>query len=102
MIEKQELHCHNCGKYVQFDIDVSLNGNHEIVCSNCKHIHYRFVKDGIITEDRWNQQSITYQVANTSSTSTSTYTMYNNAYTTDSDSSLFMYSSWMNATATGG
>lgn len=27
MKERQELYCHNCDKYVQFDIDLGSNGN---------------------------------------------------------------------------
>ena len=39
VIERQELQCHACGKYVQFDIDLSLNGNHVLNCPNCGHEH---------------------------------------------------------------
>lgn len=103
MVEKQELYCHNCDKYVQFDIDVSLNGNHEIVCPNCGHIHYRVVQNGRITSERWNSSLPTYQVSYTTSSSTSTYVSYTNNLTTASSSNddihMFLYTSWMNATA---
>lgn len=64
-IEAQELFCSECGKYVRFPIDLALDGNHEIVCPNCGHVHYRVVKKGIITEDRYNPipSMATYQVA---------------------------------------
>jgi transcription elongation factor Elf1 len=39
MNEAQELHCHNCDKYVQFTIDTELNGNHVLECPNCGHEH---------------------------------------------------------------
>jgi hypothetical protein len=57
MIERQELHCHNCDKYVQFDLDLSLNGNHVLECPNCGHEHCRVVKNGRITLDRWDSRN---------------------------------------------
>lgn len=52
-VRRQEIHCHACGQYVQFEIDLGLNGNHVLNCPNCGHEHCRVVKDGVITEDRW-------------------------------------------------
>lgn len=54
-IEKQELHCHRCDRYVQFEIDVNMDGRHVLNCPNCGHEHWRIVKNGIITSDRWGQ-----------------------------------------------
>ena len=93
-IERQELHCHNCVKYVQFDIDLSLNGNHILECPNCGHEHCRVVKDGIITGDRWdsrNQNS--YIIPNYSASFSSTST-----FDTSSTASAFLYASWNNTT----
>lgn len=94
-IERQELHCHNCDKYVQFDIDLSLNGNHILNCPNCGHEHCRVVKNGIITDDRWDSRNSAdgymHQVQNITYTSAS--------YSTSS-TSYFMYSSWLQ-TGTG-
>lgn len=71
MFERQELHCHNCDKYVQFDLDMELNGNHILTCPNCGHKHCRVVKDGKITDDRWDSRNPnSYQV----NTATITYT----------------------------
>lgn len=56
-IERQELFCHNCGRYVQFPIDLSINGNHVLKCPNCKHEHCRVVRDGVITDDRWDRRN---------------------------------------------
>ena len=98
MIERQELHCHACQRYVQFDIDVSLNGNHVLHCPNCGHEHCRVVEDGVITDARWDQRNrptILISTSATSSTSVSTYAM------TDS-TSVFLYQSWMNTTASTG
>jgi len=103
-IERQELYCHNCGRYVQFDIDTSLNGNHVIICPNCKHEHYRIVEDGIITKDRWgsanSNPSACYVVNSATITTTpnSTFTMYSNASYNGGD--VFLYMSWMNFNVT--
>lgn len=123
MIERQELHCHNCNQYVQFDIDLSLNGNHVFECPNCGHEHCRVVKDGIITDDRWDSRNGQTLYINTSTityTSTSTYATYQSPYqgaqmntgggttvSTNSNSATFSttpmgyftYNSWLNTTA---
>ena len=103
MIERQELHCHNCNKYVQFDIDLNLNGNHVLKCPNCGHEHCRVVKDGIITDDRWDRRNTnSYNISGVTITvsSTSTYNSYVSASTTTSTGSVFIYSSWMNTVTT--
>ena len=56
-IERQELYCHECERYVQFNIDMSLNGNHVLNCPNCGHEHCRVVSNGKITDDRWDQRN---------------------------------------------
>lgn len=50
--QKQTLFCHSCFGDVAFDVPAD-NGNLVVVCPRCKHEHYRIVKDGTITEDRW-------------------------------------------------
>lgn len=78
-IERQELYCHECGKYVQFNIDMSLNGNHVLNCPNCGHEHCRVVRNGKITDDRWDQRNarqvyyatnIAYSIISTSTSNT--------------------------------
>ena len=44
----------NCRYWNYPKMDLSVNGRHKIVCGNCGHVHHRVVKDGKITEDRWN------------------------------------------------
>jgi DNA-directed RNA polymerase subunit RPC12/RpoP len=96
MIERQELYCHNCGKYVQFDLDLSINGNHVLLCPNCGHEHCRVVKDGVITGDRWDSRNNnTYYISSNLTAYTTTST-----YSTSNTTSTFLYVSWMNATAT--
>lgn len=86
-IENQEIYCHNCDTYVQFPVDLSLNGNHVLKCPNCQHEHCRVVKNGVIMGDRWDQRNgDTYRIRQSvitmsaSSTSTSTF-MFSSAGT---------------------
>jgi len=54
---KEELWCHGCEHYVQFQVDRDLDGNHVFECPNCKHEHRRVVKNGRITDIRWDQRN---------------------------------------------
>jgi DNA-directed RNA polymerase subunit RPC12/RpoP len=126
-MEKQELHCHDCGKYVQFEIDLTLNGNHVLECPNCGHEHCRKVENGVITDIRWDSRNskdnvIMISTVTTTYSTVSTYNQYlnspNSRYqygtptsvtvsrmgTPTSASSIgttadtIMYSSWLNST----
>ena len=54
---KEELWCHDCEHYVQFQIDRDLDGNHVFPCQNCGHEHCRVVKNGRITDIRWDRRN---------------------------------------------
>ena len=100
-IKRQELFCHNCNNYVQFDLDLSLEGNHILSCPVCQHEHCRVVKDGKVTDIRWdNRNGQTYWISTESITytSNSTFNTYTNNSTMTADSGLFLYKSWMNTT----
>jgi uncharacterized protein YbaR (Trm112 family) len=111
MNERQELYCHECGNYVQFDLDLSIDGNMVLHCPVCNHEHCRVVKDGKITDERWDSRNSNNNVittfvisGNITWTPNSTYTTYFSVSTTnDSNSSTtytgsnFLYGSWMNA-----
>ncbi len=101
-IRRQELHCHNCDKYVQFDLDISLNGNHVLECPNCGHEHCRVVNDGEITDRRWDQRN--GWGAGTAINVTAFSVTASTASTWDSSSSVssFTYGLWMDTTATTG
>ncbi len=98
-IENQEIYCHNCDRYVQFPIDLSMNGNHVLHCPNCNHEHCRVVRGGVITGDRWDQRNgNTYQirpgvitVSTNSTTSASTGWSVNSSWGTSSTSSSVIY-----------
>lgn len=122
MLKRQELHCHNCNNYVQFEVDIELNGNHVLKCPSCDHEHCRVVRDGEITDDRWDSRNQTFNVSGTMSyTANSTWTAYNNStnvtyqintlyqasntantitfnQTRDSSGKAIIYSSWMDLT----
>lgn len=118
-IERQELHCHDCNKYVQFDIDLSLNGNHVLECPNCGHEHCRVVKDGIITSERWDQRNgdsgTVFTTTNITWTTASTWDTYIGTGQTVSNqptqtgtaqvsgtagTDVFLYNSWLNTGST--
>ena len=65
-VQRQQLDCTNCNVRVLFDIDFALDGNHEISCPKCGHIHYRVVMDGKITDIRWRSSMQVIHVANIS------------------------------------
>lgn len=93
-IERQELWCHDCERYVQFDMDLSLNGNHVLECPNCGHEHCRVVENGKITDIRWAQRNgPTY-----SAWGNATFTVISSSTTTTS-TSLFLAESWSNTTS---
>ena len=72
---RQELYCHACDKHVQFICDLSLDGNHVLHCPNCEHEHCRVVKDGVITDDRWDSRNgPTYTIYTRQFTSVQIYT----------------------------
>lgn len=56
-IERQELHCHDCGKYIQFDLDLEIEGNHVLECPVCKHQHCRVVQKGKVSDTRWDARN---------------------------------------------
>ena len=91
-LEGQELYCHNCARYVQYADDLAVNGRRNIVCPNCGHHHYRIVRDGKITEDRWGQdpsQNVVWQITGTCSSVQSSYTAYSSSTSGTTNSASF-------------
>ncbi len=101
-IESQELHCHECGLYVQFRLDMNMNGAHVLNCPNCGHEHCRVVENGIITDDRWDQRNgelNTYPISGATTSTASTFTSYRG--TQSGTGNYLLYQSWSD-TGTGG
>jgi DNA-directed RNA polymerase subunit RPC12/RpoP len=59
---RTDVHCHECGKGFIAQLDFSINGNHKVICPRCGHTHYRFIKDGVITGERWHPDAPTTEV----------------------------------------
>ena len=92
-MEAQEIHCHNCNRYVRFQIDLALDGNHVLKCPKCGHEHCRVVSNGKVTDDRWDSRNgYTYQVTGATWATTTV--------TTSGD--YFLGSAWLNATTSTG
>ena len=93
--ERQEILCHNCGRWVQFIIDLELDGNHVLNCPNCGHEHCRVVRRGVITDIRWGQTNgPTIQVAQVTWSIESVYIATSTATGT---SCKFISDAWMSA-----
>jgi len=50
-----EFWCGECRHYIYVKLNTALAGNHVMVCPNCGHKHYRLVKNGVITSDRFTE-----------------------------------------------
>lgn len=87
MEERSDVHCTNCGCDFIVVLDLGLEGNHEFTCPYCLHVHYRVVRAGVVTEDRWRSSMLTWQ-ASTLTVSNTTITM--------STSNSYTWSSWIN------
>ena len=77
--QKQELFCHGCSHYVIFDLNIDEDGNYEIPCPNCGHTHYRVVRNGRVTDERWQSSGaiiVTWATSQTSTASTSSTDWY--------------------------
>jgi DNA-directed RNA polymerase subunit RPC12/RpoP len=51
--QRTEMHCHACNKNFIAELDFDINGDHVVECAHCGHEHCRTIKDGKITEARW-------------------------------------------------
>lgn len=50
---RSEDTCTDCHKLFLAVIDFAVNGNHEIRCPHCGHVHQRVIRRGVMTGDRW-------------------------------------------------
>lgn len=51
---RTDIHCHSCSKTFIALLDYDREGNHVAICPHCEHEHFRVIKGGKITEERWN------------------------------------------------
>jgi hypothetical protein len=114
-IERQEIHCHNCDNYVQFNLDLTMNGNHVLKCPKCGHEHCRVVENGKVTDVRWDQRNgkfvgtppnnlpVFAVQGNIQFSATSNYIVYTTvsvSANSTSASNIYMYQAWQNTQGT--
>jgi len=54
---KTDLYCHSCSRNFVALLDYRLDGNHKIECPHCRHTHYRVIKDGVVTGERFDRDA---------------------------------------------
>lgn len=57
----QLLDCSNCSETFEFNMSFQRDANYTIVCPYCHHKHYRVVRDGRVTSDRWAHTDMSWQ-----------------------------------------
>lgn len=50
-----DFNCTNCPAIFAVKLNTALNGDYRIHCPSCKHIHYRKVVNGKITDTRFRE-----------------------------------------------
>jgi hypothetical protein len=55
--------CTECAKLFIAQLDFGVEGCYIVHCPWCQHEHYRVIKSGKITEERWNHRVRQRQVA---------------------------------------
>ena len=60
MIQRTRIFCHECNGNFTAELEMFVNGNQEIACPNCGHVHYRVVENGRVTGDRYRSSMATY------------------------------------------
>jgi hypothetical protein len=54
---KTDLDCHACSKNFVAQLDYDVDGNHIIECPHCRHEHCRVIKNGVVTDDRFDSKN---------------------------------------------
>ncbi len=73
---RTDLYCHSCSKNFTASIDFNLDGNHEIHCPWCGHIHYRKINAGVVTGDRFDSDAKTHVIGKRSVWKSATQPIY--------------------------
>lgn len=56
-VQRTDVDCTNCSKVFVAKINHDINGNHKILCPLCGHEHWRIIKKGVVTGDRFGSQN---------------------------------------------
>lgn len=51
-----EFQCTECRWWNYPILSDTMSGNYVVRCGKCQHHHYRYIKKGVVTEDRHNQK----------------------------------------------
>jgi len=52
---QEEFYCHECKSYFLTFLRTNFFGNYTIVCPCCQHHHFRVITEGLVTEQRHNE-----------------------------------------------
>lgn len=55
-VQRSQVDCSDCGKIFISKVNHDLDGNHKVVCPYCGHEHWRAIKAGVVTAQRWGSQ----------------------------------------------
>jgi len=56
-IVRTNVDCTSCGRIFIAKVNHDVDGNHRIVCPLCGHQHYRTIRKGVVTGDRFSSQA---------------------------------------------
>ena len=92
---RTDMHCHSCSEQALPSnfiarIDYNLEGNHEIECPRCGHLHYRVVRKGVVSEDRYNSSHVVHKVTGRNVWKSATQPVIT------STASMFLRDRWLN------
>jgi DNA-directed RNA polymerase subunit RPC12/RpoP len=60
-INRTDVYCHQCSHNFIAHINYDVEGNHVVECPYCGHCHYRIIKAGKVTEDRYSSDHSTHK-----------------------------------------
>lgn len=55
-VVRTTVDCTDCRRQFVAKINHDLDGNHKILCPHCGHEHWRAIRKGVVTDDRWGSQ----------------------------------------------
>lgn len=56
-LQRTDMYCHDCSKSFIAEVDFDINGQHVLECPHCGHEHCRHIKDGKISNERWDTRN---------------------------------------------
>ncbi len=61
-LSRTDMFCHACNKNFIASLDFSLDGNHAVECPHCGHKHFRKIRGGVVTGERYDSDANTHFV----------------------------------------